>query len=134
MTGVDDARLAGRHPEFSRQSRRPGVGAFAVAQMVQLVNQYCDPHELHDVPNHILVAAGKQQPLGRYMRNKLRLALGLPEGAPEDVLREAWEEQVLPMWKVAKEMGVSLSQAFAITNEGYEASLKYKANRFKGKI
>lgn len=134
MTGVDDARLRGRHPEFSRPSRRPGIGFLAVAEMARLVDQYCDPAELVDVPNHILVAAGRQQPLGRYMRNKMRLALGLPEGAPDAVLRQAWEEQVLPMWKVAKEMGVSLSQAFAQANEGYEASLRYKANRFKGKL
>lgn len=134
MTGVDDVRLRGRHPEFSRQSRRPGVGFLAVAQMARMVEQYCKPSELVDVPNHLLVAAGKQQPLGRYLRNKMRLALGLSEGAPDEVLRQAWEEQVLPMWKIAKENGVSLSQAFAQANEGYEASLRFKANRFKGKI
>lgn len=134
MTGVDDARLFGRHPEFSRQSRRPGVGALALPKMVRLVTSFLDPSELIDVPTALGAEGGKKLPLGRYMRNKLRLGLGLPEGCPEDVLRQAWEEQVLPMWKIAKEDGVSLSQAFAKANAGYEASLKWKADRFKGKL
>lgn len=134
MTGVDDARLRGRHPEFSRQSRRPGVGFLAVAEMARLVSSYVSADDLVDVPQSMLVAKGRQAPLGRYIRNKLRLALGLPEGAPDEVLREAWKEQVLPLLLASRKDGVSLAQAFAAANEGYEASLKWRADRFKGKL
>lgn len=136
MTGVDDPRLRGRHPEFSRQSRRPGVGFPAVARLAKEINRFVHPSELVDVP--AAVAQGhKPLPLGRYMRAKLRLALGLPEGTPDAVLREAWAEQVLPVLQMAKadNEAPSLAAHFAKINAPYAASLQAKMNIFeRGKL
>lgn len=137
MTKGSDARLLGRHPEFSRQSRRPGVGSTAIAALASTIESYVDPHDLKDVP--IILHQGKNNalPLGRYLRNKLRLELGLGEGAPEDAIREAWNEQVLPMLQMAKtdKEAPSLREQFAKINAPYEAKLKAQmAMKPKGKI
>lgn len=140
MTGGDDVRLRGRHPEFSRMSRggrskgSVGIGAPSVEKLVAVIEEYCSVDELRDVPPSIGIEKGRQMPLGRYMRRKMREALGLDAGAPEDVLREAWEEQVRPLLEMAKENSIGLKAAFAIANAGYEASLKHKAQRFKGRL
>lgn len=136
MTKKEDARLAGRHPEFSRQSRRPGVGAPAVADLALEIEKWVTPTDLVDVPMAVL--HGKSPlPLGRFMRNKLRLSLGLPEGAPDEVLRQAWAEQVLPVLKMAKASSASpsLRSAFRAQNQAYADSLALKMSiHEKGKL
>lgn len=137
MTGKEDARLAGRHPEFSRQSRRPGVGFPGVVALAKTITQHVDPRELVDVPQFVNQGKNNPLPLGRYIRNKLRLALHLPEGAPDEVLRQAWFEQVLPVLEMAKanNESPSLRQAFAAVNAAYEAKLRAKMGlERKGKI
>lgn len=136
MTSKEDARLLGRHPEFSRQSRMPGVGFPAVAKMASTIRQFVEPVELIDVPQTVNQGKSKLA-LGRYMRNKLRIALGLPEGAPDEVLRQAWAEQVLPVLEMAKKNNEipSLRAAFAAQNAGYEAQLRAKMDlKGKGKL
>lgn len=136
MTAKEDARLLGRHPEFPRQSRRPGLGYPAVAQMARSIEYYVTASDLVDVPSAVKQGKG-HLPLGRYMRNKLRIALGLPEGAPDEVLRQAWYEQVLPVLEMAKKdnENPSLRAAFAAVNAGYEASLRAKMDlKGKGKL
>lgn len=74
MTGKDDARLEGRHPEFARMSLRPGIGALAardVASALQNRHGWDEIGRLGDVPN-VLKHGRKSLPLGRYMRTKLR--------------------------------------------------------------
>lgn len=137
MTSKEDARLRGAHPEFSRQSRRPGVGFPGVAKLASTIRQHVDPKDLVDVPLTIKQGKNNHLPLGRYIRNKLRISLGLPEGAPEDVLQRAWEEQVRPVLELAKKdkRNPSLRQAFAARNAPYEAQLQAKmAMKGKGKI
>lgn len=136
MTRKEDVRLDGRHPEFSRQSRRPGVGFPGVAPLARSILQYVEASDLVDVPTAVKQGKG-HLPLGRYMRNKLRMALGLPEGAPDEVLHQAWVEQVLPMLQMAAKdnENPSLRAAFAAANAGYEASLRAKMDlKGKGKI
>lgn len=75
---LDDPRLGGRTQEFSRMSRMPGLGFGAVERIAGLLR---DQHgrdliaRLGDVPTTVQVG-GRAWPLGRYMRDKLRLALG----------------------------------------------------------
>lgn len=136
MTAKEDARLRGRHPEFSRQSRRPGVGASGVAGMARVIEEFLNPEELIDVPQ-VLEQGHKPLVLGRYLRSKLRLALGLDEGTPDEVLRQAWYEQVLPLLQMAKasKSSPSLREAFRSQNQAYADSLALKMQIFeKGKL
>jgi len=134
MTAKEDARLLGRHPEFSRQSRRPGVGAGAVPAMAKVIEQFLNPDELVDVPLTVM-RGDKHQPLGRFLRRKLRLSLGLSEGAPDEVLRQAWAEQVLPVLKMAKADSAtpSLREAFRAKNAAYAESLEFRRRTFEKK-
>lgn len=88
MTSADDPRLDGRHPEFARMSRRPGLGADAVAAMVETL--------LQKAPNSMeaqrgisqVVVDGKRLPCGPYLTRLSREVLGLPLGCSS----EAWYE------------------------------------------
>lgn len=141
MTKKEDARLKNRHPEFSRQSRggavkgSSGIGASAVAKMAEVIQQWVEPSELVDVPQ-VLEQGHKPLVLGRYLRKKLRLALGLPEGTPRHVLQEVWKKEVLPVLLVARSSkeGISLQEAFRQKNQTYSDSLEMKASFRKGKL
>lgn len=80
MTAKDDARLNGRHPEFARQSNRPGIGAKAMEMLAQSLHTDAgldDFLRTGDVPTH-LVMGQRSIPLGRYLRQKLREEMGVP--------------------------------------------------------
>lgn len=97
-TRVDDwnrAKLAGRHPEFARMSKRPAIGAAWVEHIfntltsregAMLIAKY------RDVPVSV-VAGGREIPLGRYLRCQLRLALFGSELQPEEA--KAYKLEVL---------------------------------------
>lgn len=82
MTSVDDERLNGRHPEFARMSRNPGIAADAVVDMVESIKPYLDGK---DVPMY-LVQGNKRMPLGNYLVKKLRAAIGRDEKTPKEIL------------------------------------------------
>nr|QJB21723.1 MAG: replication initiator protein [Microvirus sp.] len=71
----------GRHPEFSRMSKRPGIGALAIPDIADHLtsNEGADLIMSHgDVP--IALTHGRRSlPLGRYLRRKLREQVGLDE-------------------------------------------------------
>lgn len=93
MTSRDDLRLAGREPEFSRMSLRPGIGANVMFDVASEVMRYAE--SASDVPS-VLRSDGKLMPLGRYLRRRLRVLCGREEGAPDETIREAQKDvQVL---------------------------------------
>lgn len=69
MTGKDDMRLNGRHPEFARMSLRPGIGAGAVPSILKALGSNLNQHG--DVPAALHVH-GKMMPMGRFILGKLR--------------------------------------------------------------
>lgn len=77
LTSPDDPRLGGRHPEFMRSSRRPGLGADAMAIVAK---QLLDTVGLvdGDVPSSLRLGR-KPIPLGRYLLGKARLAAGMTD-------------------------------------------------------
>lgn len=78
MTGKDDERLGGRHPEFARMSLRPGIGALSIQRLAAALDGpagRADIQHTGDVPG-VLRTGGKLMPLGRYLRSKLRGELG----------------------------------------------------------
>lgn len=84
LNGRDDRSreiLKGRYPEFSRQSRRPGIGATAMEDLCLLLASDIGARELinaGDVP--LLLKHGRKGlPLARFLRTKLRKYYGFPE-------------------------------------------------------
>lgn len=96
MTVRGDARLEGRAPEFMRCSRRPGIGAPAMAIIAeQLHTDFgLDVLARGDVPME--VRAGKRRlPLGRFLRSKLREECGFPEWMLDEI-KENWQKEQAP--------------------------------------
>lgn len=107
LTRKEDARLDGRHPEFSRQSRggrqkgSVGIGAPIVAEMAQSFSKFHDASTT-DVMGHLTGEGGRKRPLGRYLRNKFREAVGTTEEVKDHANMAAWVEQMLPLLEAAK--------------------------------
>lgn len=78
MRGRADLRLGGRYPEFVRSSRRPGIGALAVDALVDSFTRPGGVEAIRqegDIP-YSLRRGSKLVPFDRYMRTKVREALG----------------------------------------------------------
>lgn len=144
MTKKEDARLLGRHPEFSRQSNgggkskfKGGIGAPGLDAMAKIIRQYTDPKNLIDVPTHLLHEK-KQLVLGRYLRKKLRQRLELKEETPLDVQQEIWAATMRPVLRytqINKEGVVSLKEAFALLNAPYAEKLEAQMKQnLRGKL
>lgn len=80
MTAADDPRLDGKHPEFARMSRRPGLGVNAMHEVASQVMRY--ELDQDDVPAAVRFGA-RVMPIGRHLRRKLRTMVGKDEKAPE---------------------------------------------------
>lgn len=88
MTRSDDPRLGNKHPEFTRMSLKPGIGAGIVEALAELITRYSLLTPQGDVP--VTLRHGTQQmPLGRYLRKKLRERLGLDARSPHVLSPEA---------------------------------------------
>lgn len=84
LTAKDDTRLRGREPEFSRMSRRPGIGFGAMEDIASTLLEIEDYRELVDVPTE-LRTEGRKLPIGRYLRRRLRILMGRSPDTPEVV-------------------------------------------------
>lgn len=81
MTRRDDPRLYNREPEFSRKSLKPGIGFGVLDALSFAICKYRLLTPQGDVP--VTLRHGTLEwPLGRYLRRKLRLKLGLDERSP----------------------------------------------------
>lgn len=81
MTKKWDERLEGRHPEFTRMSLRPGIGADAVGEIVRFLSseegaKYVSEH--HRIPSSIR-CNGRRYPIGRYLGGLVLSGLGYPD-------------------------------------------------------
>lgn len=100
MTKVDDARLAGRSPEFGRMSLRPGVGATALWDIADALLRYDLDKSLDDAPG-TLRHGSKELPLGRYLQGRLRELIGRDKKAPQAVLDKV-EAELRPLRLAAR--------------------------------
>jgi len=95
MTASHDARLDGRYPEFARMSRRPGIGAGAMALLAEQLSTDAGLNEilaLGDVPSHLRMG-NRSLPIGRYLRQKLREEMGMPEEFTRDAKQKYTTEK-----------------------------------------
>lgn len=102
-TKPDHVELKGRHPEFTRMSLRPGIGAGAMVPVGEAIRKVGIKRVLltGDVPDSLRQAMQKL-PLGRYLKRKLREQLGLPADTPEEAVEAYWKE-LLKLQKEARE-------------------------------
>lgn len=137
MTKKDDPRLGGRFPEFARMSNRPGIGALAIDDIKKLLTTTVASvylKENNDVPlslNH----GSRSMPLGRYLRSKLRVALGLEKNAPPETLSKISSEvsvmlQNALLDKEAKTYAMNFSQIMASLMAPKVASSECRAKIF----
>lgn len=110
LSNDEDGRLDGRANEFARMSNRPGLGAPAmevIARQLHTINGLEEIERSGDVPFYLKVGK-KRLPLGRYLRDKLRDEVGMPESWRSRV-RQRWideaQEKVLPLLSVAIDEG-----------------------------
>ena len=100
LTKETDDRLDGRFPEFQRMSNRPGIGANAIEPLADaLFSQFGKSMltENGDVP-HYLIQGNKKLFLDRYIRNKLRDAIGVND-ATIQASKDAYEAELLSVYK-----------------------------------
>lgn len=121
MTHRDDPRLYGREPEFARMSLRPGIGANAMHNAASAMMQWDLEKRDADVP-HALSWSGRDLPLGRYLRRKLRTYVGRDEKAPPQSFAHA-EAELSVMRAFAWDNEVSTKEAYNQINEPFARSL-----------
>lgn len=129
LTAWDDPRLAGRHPEFSRMSLRPGIGADFMHEVASGLMQFNLDESQADVPSS-LRHGGRVLPLGRYLRRRLRRYVGMEESAPESTLKEM-AEAMRPVREDAFNTSKSFKQAIIEAGDQKVAQMEAKSRIFK---
>lgn len=100
MTNRVHEKLEGRHPEFCRMSLRPGIGAGVASKVIDaLAEADLRGVSIFDVPTQLRVG-GKMMPVGRYLQQQMRLAVGREKAVPRETLmriafenRRTWQER-----------------------------------------
>lgn len=95
--------LKGRPPEFSRMSKRPGIGAGAAVKLAESLQEVSNFSEAFfgisgDVPS-VLTTDARRQPVGRYLKSVMRKTLGWtdPQKCPEGALND-WKETLQELY------------------------------------
>lgn len=90
LTRKEDEKLQGRHPEFSRMSLKPGIGADAADAIAQAgVTTEAGALRIlrgEDVPGVVRVD-GRVRPIGRYLKQRVRISGGYSGKCFESTLR-----------------------------------------------
>lgn len=110
----------GNVPEFALMSRRPGIGASAVAQITAVLQRY----NLEKETRRELRVDGKTWPLGRFLQGKIAETLGVDFGTEEYVRRLA--EQ----WVQANRRGADFLEYLVQSDAGRYAKLEARDKIF----
>lgn len=105
--------LKGRHPEFSRQSLKPGIGRNAAGPISEFLVSGPGCKEIlrsGDVPS-FLRHGSTTYPLGRYLKEAIRLESGFShKGAPNAAIQKRVEE-LRPLREVAGSKAAYIASA-----------------------
>lgn len=135
MTSKEDARLCGRHPEFARMSRKPGLGATFVPEVASALLSHNLDSTLSDVPTS-LAHGPHAKPLGRYLTRELRKHIGRLPDAPLSTI-QAQKEKMLPLQEAARQTAPkgTYSETYKAlildVNEGRYRQMEARYNRNK---
>lgn len=134
MTRADDVRLAGRFPEFSRQSNQNGgIGIHAVPGLARVASERLSSGTADDVPTAVRID-GKVHPLGRYLRQQVRKALGGDGKAPPSVIAQM-EAEMLPLLYASQihPEDITLKKQIVSRARGTIDSLKARTEMFNSR-
>lgn len=129
MTSPSDTRLAGRHPEFARMSRRPGLGANALHDVASSILEFNLDKTQIDVPSS-LRHGKKILPLGRYLQKRLRELVGKSQDVPEEIL-EAIQKDLSELRKTAFDNSRSFSEEVANAGREHRRQMEKRNQIFK---
>lgn len=82
-------KLDGRHPEFARMSKKPGLGADALKEIERALSTEVGAAGVQargDVPC-VFRVAGKEYPMGTYLVRKLRELYGWKANQPDQIAK-----------------------------------------------
>ena len=99
LTKASDPILEGRYPEFQRMSNRPGLGAHAVEPIAEALFTSFGKNMLTDTGDvpHYLLQGGKKLYLDRYLRNKIRDAIGVNDETIQKT-KDNYEKELLSVY------------------------------------
>lgn len=126
-TSPDHPSLAGKYPEFTRMSKNPGIGAGALDDVASQLLTY-GLETMSDVPS-TLRFGGKLMPIGRYLRNHLRLLVGKPKGASPTTIQEQANE-LRAMREAAWKDQIPLKEFIITQNQQARITLEQREKRF----
>lgn len=123
--------LNGRHPEFTRQSRHPGIGFSSMREVAKTLQRHGLVSRLTDVPMS-LQHGSRKLPLGRYLRRVLREELGWDGKITQEAMDEIAAE-LLPVRMAARAdaENPSLRHHLVERDKGRLASAEARAKIFK---
>lgn len=137
MTSSDDPRLNGKHPEFARMSLKPGIGATAIRLVAdELMTEHGSKIIARDddVPA-VLTYGSKTFPIGRYLRQKLRETIGIPERGYEAPAVKKFVEELSVVYKEEKANSkVTRKIALVRRGQGKIDSIEAKHKIFNKKV
>lgn len=114
LTQADNPWLQGRHPEFSRMSRNPGLAADALHDVASTLLEFDLEQTQTDVPSS-LRHGSREMPLGRYLQQRLRVLVGRDAKAPQEVLDKI-QEELRPLREAAFENSQSFQKTVVEAN------------------
>lgn len=135
-----DPRLGTLHPEFNRQSNRPGIGGPAMAVISDAIHTPGGLNELErvgDVPRYLQIGKRKIS-LGRYLVQKLREEVGMPDDQIKAIKQTFLMEtgyEMLRLFENKVKAGEAISLQNAVVQEHHQAVLNQLSRHriFEGK-
>lgn len=123
-TNRRDHRLRGKEPEFSRQSNRPGLGAFAIDALAK--SFVAQKREAIDIPTYVEFG-GQKYPLGRYLTKRFRKAANIDEATARAIRATYAKTKMLDLREVAEIHSINLKEAYQKQNS--QKILNWKSKR-----
>jgi len=117
------------HHEFARMSLKPGIGVPALPEIADIVLRDSIVETYGDVPAAVRIG-GRILPLGRTLREKLRLQCGISPKAPAATL-DALHQELSPVREAAFAASTSLKGMIVDLHKGAVQAVENRARIFK---